>query len=102
MHNNDLELVDDYEWFHNCMLLALSKIEAACSQSFSPSSGDSPPPQDGPDPASMSPRAPSTSLLVIPAASRTQAVPHLGCKCLPCLLLLLTLETVLHVGLMPA
>ena len=35
-------------------------------------------PQDGPDPADVSPCAPSTSLLVIPVASGTQAGSPLG------------------------
>ena len=73
MHNNNPELVEDYERFCERARLALSEIEAAWSQSSSPSSEGSPPPQDGLDPAAMSPRTPSTSLLVIPVASGTQA-----------------------------
>ena len=78
LHNKNPELVEDYEWFRERVRLALSEIEAARSRSSSPSSGGSPPPQDGPDPADAPLRAPSSSLLVIPATSGTQAGSPVG------------------------
>ena len=82
LHNKNPELVEDYEWFRERVRLALSEIEAARGRSSSPSSGGSPPILGGPDPAAASPRAPSTSLLVIPAASGTQAGSPLGSQVL--------------------
>ena len=81
VHNANLDLVNKYKWFRDCAMLALSKIEAACSQSSSPSSGGSPRPGDGPDLVDASPHIPSSSLLVVPATSGTQAGSPLGSQC---------------------
>ena len=73
VHNANLDLEEEYEWFRDHAMLALSEIEAAHSWSSSPSSGDSPHPGDGPDLVDTSPRVPSSSLLLVPATSGTQA-----------------------------
>ena len=78
VHNANPDLEEEYEWFRDRAMLALSEIEAARSQSSSPSSGDSPRPGDGPDLVDVSPRVPTSSLLVVPAASGPQAGSPLG------------------------
>ena len=65
VHNANPELEEEYEWFRDRAMLALSEIEAARSRSSSPSSGDSP-------------RVPTSSLLVVPATSGPQAGSPLG------------------------
>ena len=78
VHNANPDLEEEYEWFHDHAKLVQSEIEAAHSWSSSPSSGDSPHPGDGPDLVDSSPCIPSSSLLVVPATSGTQADSPLG------------------------
>ena len=101
MHNDNPELVEDYEWFHERTCLALSEIEAAWSRSSFPSFDGSPPPQDGPIPLPRLLVPLPLHYLLSQWLLGLRPIPCLGHKYLPLLHLSLTSETVPRISLVP-